>query len=79
MYSTSRRPKEAKPNANKCLSSNDLDLQQDKETDLKYLKHLYCLWGFEENVKKTPKKTVIGTVSCSWQNCGILQSLNFRK
>ena len=35
MYSTSRRPKEAKPNANKCLSSNDLDLQQDKETDLK--------------------------------------------
>lgn len=25
-----------------------LDLQQDKETDLKYLKHLYCLWGFEE-------------------------------
>lgn len=65
MYSTSRRPKEAKPNANKCLSSNDLDLQQDKETDLKYLKHLYCLWGFEENVKKTPKKPVIGTVSCS--------------
>lgn len=48
MYSTSRRPKEAKPNANKCLSSNDLDLQQDKETGLKYLKHLYCLWGFEE-------------------------------
>lgn len=56
MYSTSRRSKEAKPNANKCLSSNDLDLQQDKETDLKYLKHLYCLWGFEENVKKKTLK-----------------------